>query len=886
MSEELTKGLVKKRLVNVGYPKNQDEEVNGVVYYKEDSYKSGVNADKVLADAFVSASKRLTGNEGSPDYTIRDKNSNLLIVIECKSSVDKHQTCDNLDDYKKGLGSVKDISEYAINGAIHYATYLNYAYDVVAVAVSGISEDNYRCTSFYLPKGKDLDNLYLLEDGTYNDTLMIPKNYREMIDELLGKYKEEREKVENELKNYANQCNNYLRANHISAKDRAGFLSAIVLALTNKESDFYKAVERAMPDDRIKKPFTEELGNKAIVRLWESLKDIWKNKDNLPEIKYNYLEEYYSSLLLSNLLEKSEGSNKFFNCGDNILSRCTYSIYLNIVKKMENHPKVDIMGTFYTAFLKYAKGDAKDKGVVLTPKHVTELFCDIAEHFLGKKLDDTTGILDICTGTGGFLISALNKMDSNIDNLTISDEEKKKRKLSVRQNCLIGVEREPEMFALAYANMRFHGDGKSNLYACSSLLKDKSLVNTNPKTTLQEEITTKLKRPVVGMINPPYSLLNTKSKEEKEKSKQSGQSELDFVYSMLEYLQPGGIGIAIVPMSCSSSKDDKKMRETILEHHTLLATMTMPKKLFQESKVGTQTCIMVFKAHFKHKESNKIVFLSRWLNDGFITIPHVGRFDRDNLWKSAKGEWIRQLNGLAKKDNTTYLLKEIGKNDEWIAEAYVETDYSKLSIIDFEKQVKRYAYFRYTQDNDEIDDILESILDFYENGSSKYKGKVIDEKLDINFNNWSYFPIKEIFPSITRGQRQKASDRISGDIPYYSASKNNNGLTDYIDNPTFIEHDSLIYTTFGDSYYVVGDFTASDEITILNNEKLNKYNGQFLSTIIKQEQFRYSFGRKAFKNKIAEATLYLPSKTENGKIVPDWDYMEKFIKCIDYSRAI
>lgn len=887
MSEELTKGLVKKRLVEVGYPQNQDEEIKGVIYYKEDSYKNGNNSDKVLSEAFTRASKKLTGNEGSPDYTIKDNNNNLVIVIECKSDTDKHQTYDNLDDYKKGLGGIKEISEYAINGAIHYATYLNYAYDVVAVAVSGISEENYRCTSFYLPKGKDLNSLYLLEDSAYNDTLMLPCYYKEMIDELLGKYKEEREKVESELKNYANQCNNFLRANHISAKDRAGFLSSIVLALTNKDSDFYKAVERAMPDDRIRKPFTEELGDKAILRLWESLKDIWKNKDTLPEIKYNYLEEYYNTLLLSNLLEKSEGTNKFFYYGDNILTRCTYSIYINIVKKMDNHPKVDIMGTFYTAFLKYAKGDAKDKGVVLTPKHVTELFCDIAEHFLGKKLDDTTGVIDICTGTGGFLISALNKMDNNINNLTISDEEKKKRKLFVRQNCLIGVEREPEMFALAYANMRFHGDGKSNLYACSSLLKDNALVNNKPPITLKEEITSKLQRPIVGMINPPYSLLNTKNKEEKGKSKQTGQSELDFVYSMLEYLQPGGIGIAIVPMSCTSSKDDKKMRETILEHHTLLATMTMPKKLFHESKVGTQTCIMVFKAHFKHNDSNKIVFLSRWLDDGFITIPHVGRFDRDNLWKSAKGEWIRQLNGLAKKDDTTFLLKEIEKNDEWIAEAYVETDYSKLTVKDFEKQVKRYAFFRYTQDNDELDEnLLESILDFYENGSQKYKGKVINKECNLNFKNWTYFPINEIFPKISRGERQKASDRMSGDIPYYSASKNNNGLTDYIDNPTFIEHDALIYTTFGDSYYVVGNFTASDEITILNNEKLNRYNGLFISTIIKQEKYRYSFGRKAFKNKICNARLYLPYEKIKDKVVPNWDYMEEFIKRIDYSKAI
>ena len=700
MSEELTKGLVKRRLVEVGYPVNQDEKENGLIYYKEDSYKSGINADKILAEAFINASKKLTGNEGSPDYTAKDTKTELVIVIECKSDVSKHQTYDNLDDYKTGLGTVKEISDYAINGALHYATFINYAYDVVAIAVSGVDEGNYRCTSFFLPKGKGIDSLYLLENGEFNDTMMKPVDYRELIDEHLGKFKEEKDKVESELKIYANQCNNFLRANHISAKDRAGFLSAIVLALTNKDSDFFKSVERAMPNSRIRKPYTEELGKKSIARLWESLRDIWKDKDNLPEIKRKYLEEYYNSLLLTNLLETPEGESKYFNFGDNILSRSAYSIYENIVLKMENHPKVDIMGTFYTAFLKYAKGDAKDKGVVLTPKHITELFCDIAEVFLDKKLNEETKVIDICTGTAGYLISALNRMDHNIDSLMISEEEKKHRKEIVRKQCLIGIEREPEMFALAYANMRFHGDGKSNLYACSSLLKDKALISENPKKTLQDEIFNMDERPTVGMINPPYSLLNSKTKKTKGKNKQSGQSELDFVYSMLEYLKPGGIGIAIVPMSCASSKDDKKMREAILEKHTLLATMTMPKKLFQESKVGTSTCIMVFRAHVKHSDSSKIVFLARWLDDGFVTVPHVGRYDKDNAWMSMKDEWLRQLKGVAKPDNTVYLKKELGKNDEWLAEAYVETDYSLLTEIEFENQLKKYALFKYMQEND------------------------------------------------------------------------------------------------------------------------------------------------------------------------------------------
>lgn len=168
----------------------------------------------------------------------------------------------------------------------------------------------------------------------------------------------------------------------------------------------------------------------------------------------------------------------------------------------------------------------------------------------------------------------------------------------------------------------------------------------------------------------------------------------------------------------------------------------------------------------------------------------------------------------------------------------------------------------------------------------KYKGKLVDEKVSLDVSNWHQFKMKEIFPIIERGKRQKSIDRISGEVPYYSASKNNNGLTDYISNPVFIDSNALICTTFGDAYYVEGDFTASDEITYFKSDNLNKYNALFISTIIKQEQFRYSFGRKAFKNKLIETKILLPSTLKEDKYIPDWDYMEKYIKSINYSNSI
>ena len=719
MSEETTKGLVSKRLITVGYPSTQDTKIDGIVWYKEDSYKG---KDKKITAMFATASKSLTGlADGRPDFTITSDFNDLIVVIECKENVSDHQFVDNLDDYRNGIGDKSDVQKYAINGALHYASFCNRENDVIAIAVSGTVEDNMRVTSFVLPKGAELDSIELIEDGDYSDTIMSIGDYVKVADIKLGRHQEESEKIFANLSTYAIACANYLRANGISAKDRAGFISAIVLALTNEDSSLYSNVKAAY-DIMIAskaKYINDTIKGAAIELLNSSLEDIWKNKDQIPEIKREKLEEYYAKILSKTLLNEPEGQDKkYFKYGENALTCCIYSIYENITLILKSHTDLDIMGTFYTVFLRYASGDAKDKGVVLTPKHITELFCDIAEYYLGRKLDNTTKVLDICCGTGGFLIAALNRMDCNIRNMTISESVKSEKCEKVRSECLLGVESEPEMFALAYANMRFHGDGKSNLYSCSSLLKDKDTAKgraeKNPnygkvvsgKKDTRQWLTLSDKLPndiLIGMINPPYSLKDNKSDKDKGK-KENGQSELDFVSSMLNYLKKGGIGIAIVPISCACNKG-KKLREKIMKNHTLLACMSMPRQLFQNSKVGTTTCIMVFRAKIPHKDSDKVVFMSRWLDVGFVTIPHNGRFDKDNRWFSIKQEWMRQLKGLAKPDPFTYTRREIEAKNECVAEAYVETDYSALSDKDFELQLKKYSLFLYMEQNGLLEEI-------------------------------------------------------------------------------------------------------------------------------------------------------------------------------------
>lgn len=133
-------------------------------------------------------------------------------------------------------------------------------------------------------------------------------------------------------------------------------------------------------------------------------------------------------------------------------------------------------------------------------------------------------------------------------------------------------------------------------------------------------------KPNVGMLNPPYA----QSKSDAE------LHELYFVKQMLNCLEPGASGIAIVPMSCAVSPNP--IREELLRYHTLDAVMSMPAELFYP--VGVVTCIMVWIAGIPHHVSDRKTWFGYWRDDGFVKTKHKGRTDLYNKWPSIRDRWV------------------------------------------------------------------------------------------------------------------------------------------------------------------------------------------------------------------------------------------------------
>ena len=118
-------------------------------HFKEDPFIKSVkfeeqkSSNKRIQELLKGQSKGGGRGDGFPEFFISfPTNSNYIIVVECKAKTSNHES-ENRDNPK----------DYAVDGVLHYANALSEGYNVVAIAVSGETEDEAIVSHFYWKKG-------------------------------------------------------------------------------------------------------------------------------------------------------------------------------------------------------------------------------------------------------------------------------------------------------------------------------------------------------------------------------------------------------------------------------------------------------------------------------------------------------------------------------------------------------------------------------------------------------------------------------------------------------------------------------------------------------------------------------------------------------------
>ena len=305
--------------------------------------------------------------------------------------------------------------------------------------------------------------------------------------------------------------------------------------------------------------------------------------------------------------------------------------------------------------MRYSGGDGQTLGVILTPTHITELFCELAD----LKPDNV--VFDPCCGTGGFLISAMHKM--------LKDVNGKKEKESIKKEQIHGIETREDMFSIATTNMILRGDGKSNL-------ENKNFLIQQPEELRKQNYS-------VGFMNPPYS----------QGSKESTHLyEICFVEHLLNSLGDGAKCVVIVPLSTmvGKSKIEKGIKKHILKTHTLEGVITLNKETFY--RVGVNPCIAVFTAHKPHSEKKHCKFIN-FEDDGFEVRKHIGLVETERA-KERKTHllncWLHDAPAKSK-----FMVKStISTEDEWLHSFYYFND-EKPKKEDFDNTIADYLSFEF-----------------------------------------------------------------------------------------------------------------------------------------------------------------------------------------------
>lgn len=371
-----------------------------------------------------------------------------------------------------------------------------------------------------------LENSYyvsFVDENTYN---IYDKNFIELnitLIELLNKFKKQSNQTDTNqnMEKEIHNIHNYIRDNtKISNEDKPFFISIILIAL--KKESFKRLI-----DNYDQKSYIYDLLN-------ESLKDF--------DIDISVF--YFM---------KNDNNNKF------LLN------LVNLIRKiLDKNPNEDVLNKFYTEFVRYNNNDSKSLGIVLTPPHIIELM----NFILDIKSDDV--VLDLCTGTGSFLLEALKYNPKKI----------------------IGCEYQNKLFTLLKCNMILRDIDNYEI------IKDDCFARKFSATK--------------SLINPPYGMKTKK--------------ELEFLMKQLECVDEGGLVCAIIPIS--NIKNVSNLRSELINKAVIKLIIKCSEKLFYPS-AGVSTAIILLEKNSKGHQKEQIRIID-YTNDGFSIQRGKGKVKNDD----------------------------------------------------------------------------------------------------------------------------------------------------------------------------------------------------------------------------------------------------------------
>jgi hypothetical protein len=181
---------------------------------------------------------------------------------------------------------------------------------------------------------------------------------------------------------------------------------------------------------------------------------------------------------------------------------------------------------------------------------------------------------------------------------------------------------------------------------------------------------------------------------------------------------------------------------------------------------------------------------------------------------------------------------------------------------------------------------------------------------EVKLDTWKQFRFGNLIEepykahAYTKEDLDRVTDETSETIPYITRTAENNGceFRTSVEGLDYIEEGNAI--SIGDTtatfFYQSERFIAGDHMVIIRADWLNKWTALFILSVLEKERYKYSYGRAFVKEKVEDTILILPilcNRDGTPQIdetceyspegyIPDWSFMEEYIKSLPYGDRI
>ena len=506
----------------------------------------------------------------------------------------------------------------------------------------------------------------------YGGSVIIDDQHRKLKERTIKSFEEYENlcfgKINNKIKivDSIKQLNELLHSNNINERLRSQFVGTCLLAIKNGLQ--YKNINESIDRENGQRLTKVQVIIKGITDILSGLLAKDFEEDDNSESRLNKAEKI--SALNRRVLEDQDVQNLNYDDFKQILG----FIDENIIPYIDDSSTAgqDLLNLFFTTFNKYV--GKSDKNQAFTPDHI----CDFMSKAVGVNKNSI--VLDPCCGSGAFLVRAMTYAMDDCDNAS--------QRANVKRHQIYGIEYEDGAFGLSSTNMLIHGDGNSNV------VKDSMF---NRKEWIQD------KNINIVLMNPPYNATKNQSNPEfaqtwSSSTKEDPSKGFHYVEWIARHVSSNCKMAVLLPMQCAIGNGAviKEFKKKMLDNYTLDAVFSLPNEMFYPGASAT-ACCMIFDLSQRHERTNRDTFFGYFKDDKFIKRKGTGRIEKtDNngksLWVETEEKWLHLYKNRIAEPGLSVTHK-VDENDEWLAEAYMETNYNDLSESDFQNSINNYLAY-------------------------------------------------------------------------------------------------------------------------------------------------------------------------------------------------